>query len=186
MDMDFEALLAMTEVPKELIPHKVPGNDRPLTYEDLVSLLDKVYESPYGAPDVFEESRRTVCVNDTDGDGDCASCARYGDESPCRQRETRGQAKTRVMLEHYALEGRPARHADMWALRAQYVSMKEYVQSDGRPYSTHNPAHFTNRYGMGGTRIPVIQLGVYKGTPEAMMRYEAAENGARLALRLLS
>jgi hypothetical protein len=131
-----------------------------MTYEDLVSLLERVREQPdLRGPDVFADHK-------LDG-------------------ETGRQAKSRTMLD-YSLEGRSVRDADLWALRAQYVSMKQYVQIDGKPYSTHNPLHFTNRYGMGGARVQMIQLGIFKGTPEAMMVECARECAAREALRLLS
>lgn len=100
--------------------------------------------------------------------GDQIEAARWPDE-------TRAEAKARLMKAVY--------DADM---RKKYAVMpKGFVQTDGRPYSTHNPFHFSNRYGM----LPPVntyRVGVFKGTPDEMMRHEARENGARLALRLLS
>lgn len=100
--------------------------------------------------------------------GDQIEAARWPDE-------TRAEAKRRLMHGVY--------EADM---RAKYHSRpKEFVQVDGKPYNTNNPWHFTNRYGMG-MGAPSYRVGVFKATPDEMMRHEARENGARLALRLLS
>lgn len=192
-----EALLrgAVNEVPEELAPHmEREAMSAGLTYEDLMALIRRVEESPYGsmrryladeAPDVFEEARQIRCVNDTNGDGDCAACARNPD-APCRQRETRAQAKTRIMLEMYARDGREIRDRDLWNLRAQYVWVKQYVQGrgEGLPYNTHNWTHFYNRYGMGGLD-PVYMIGLRVDTVERMTRYCAAECAARDALRIL-
>lgn len=104
-----------------------------------------------------------------EGAGDRIEMARWPDE-------TRGEAKRRLMREVYA--------ADM---RAKYhMPPKGFVQIDGKPYSTHNVWHFTNRYGMGGAgRAEELVVGVFKDTPRAMMVECARESGARLALRLL-
>lgn len=102
--------------------------------------------------------------------GDRIEAARWPDE-------TRAEAKRRLMHAVY--------DADM---RKKYaVPPKEFVQGAGvgLPYSTHNPLHFVNRYGMGGPKFETIRVGIFKDTPAEMMRHEARENGARLSLRLL-
>jgi len=137
---------------------KDEGTSSPgLTYEDLTDLLERVYDDPY----------RDSWGNQL---GDQIEAARWPDE-------TRGEVKRRLMRGVYEAD-----------LRAKYhKAPRGFVQIDGKPYSTHDPFHFVNRYGMGGSvRAQEIRLGVFKATPEAMMRHEAAENGARLTLRLLS
>jgi hypothetical protein len=37
---------------------------------------------------------KTYCANDTDGDGDCAACARYGEQSLCRVQVAQGGSPT--------------------------------------------------------------------------------------------
>jgi hypothetical protein len=160
------------------------------TYEDLMDLLRRVADEPYGPPDTFEGARHVVCMNDTDGDGDCASCARYGSQSPCRQMETRVEAKGRLMLEQYAREGRPIRDAHLWSLRAEYARVYQFVQGvgGGLPYSTHNWAHFYNRYGAGmdGRRAPVLMVGLKKDTLMECARAAEQTRVVTLAVHLLS
>lgn len=144
-----------------------PLSERAVAYEDLMALLRRVEEQPWGwepdvvHPDVFEEARR---------DG-----------------ETRRQAKTRIMLEAYNLEGRQIRDADLWALRAQYVRIQEYVQGSGggRPYSTHDWVHFYSRYGSGGGREASLMIGLRRDTVEEMGRRSMIESQSLWAMRLL-
>lgn len=99
--------------------------------------------------------------------GDRIEAARWPDE-------TRAEAKRRLMQAVY--------EADM---RKKYaVRPKHFSQGDGRPYDTNNWFHFTERYGM--RYVPSIAVGIFRETPAQMMQAETAENGARLALRLLS
>jgi hypothetical protein len=143
-----------------------PISQRAMVYEDLMALLRRVEEQPYGwepeivHPDVFEERRR--------------------------EGETRAQAKTRIMLESYSLEGRPIRDSDLWRLRSQYVWIKSYVQGRGQGmrYDTDNWVHFYNRYGMGGTD-PEITVGLWKSTVEEMGRMSMIESQSLWAMRLL-
>lgn len=157
-------LLAASTVPASLIPEPVVS--RVPTYGDLMALIKRIEDQPmYGEPepvhpDVFEAARR--------------------------EGETRRQAKSRIMLEHYAREGFTVRDGDLWALRAQYVTVKEYVQGQGGglPYNTHNWVHFYNRYGMGG-QDPVLMIGLRKDTVEEMGRMSMIESQSLWALRLL-
>lgn len=56
----------------------------------------------------------------------------------------------------------------------EYVGRRRQFMSDGRPYDTHNPFHFIERWGMrpvGVTREvdrSEIIVGVYKDTPARM------------------
>ncbi|QWT29841.1 hypothetical protein PP631_gp060 [Streptomyces phage KimJongPhill] len=152
-------LLAASTVPASLIPEPVVS--RVPTYADLMDLIKRIEDTAYDeAPDVFEAARR--------------------------EGETRRQAKSRIMLEHYAREGFTVRDGDLWALRAQYVAVKEYVQGQGGglPYNTHNWVHFYNRYGMGG-QDPVLMVGLRKSTVEEMGRAGILESEARRTLRIL-
>lgn len=152
-------LLAASTVPASLIPEPVVS--RVPTYGDLMALIKRIEDTAYDeAPDVFEAARR--------------------------EGETRRQAKSRIMLEHYAREGFTVRDGDLWALRAQYVAVKEYVQGQGGglPYNTHNWVHFYNRYGMGG-QDPVLMIGLRKDTVEEMGRMSMIESQSLWALRLL-
>jgi hypothetical protein len=145
----------------------VPLSERAVRYEDLMALLRRMEEQPWGwepelvHPDVFEERRR--------------------------EGETRRQAKTRIMLEAYNLEGRQIRDADLWGLRAQYVRVQEYVQGSGggRPYSTHDWVHFYSRYGSGGGRELSLMIGLRKDTVEEMGRRSMIESQSLWAMRLL-
>lgn len=48
--------------------------------------LDAAHEGARLAVRTLQDFFAHVCVADTNGDGDCASCARLGDASPCRVR----------------------------------------------------------------------------------------------------
>jgi len=134
------------------------------TYEDLMDLLRRVADEPYGPPDTFESARQDD--------------------------ETRVEAKGRLMLEQYAREGRPIRDGHLWALRAEYARMYQFVQGvgGGLPYSTHNWAHFYNRYGAGmdGRRAPVLMVGLRKDTLMECARAAEQTRVVTLALHLLS
>lgn len=169
-DLLRRGIMHVEEVPEELAPRREPMSVG-LKYEDLMALIRRVEDSPWGhvrrtiqdeASDVFERERR--------------------------EGETRAQAKTRVMLEAYSLEGRLIRDVDLWKLRAQYVRIREYVQGSGGglPYDTHNWVHFYSRYGSGGAREVSLMIGLRHETVAECARLCAAESNARAALRLLS
>lgn len=167
-----QLLDSATEVPDYLMSgngefEPQPVSPRAVAYEDLMALLRRVEEQPWGwepelvHPDVFEERRQ--------------------------EGESRRQAKTRIMLEQYNLERRPIRDADLWALRAQYVRVQEYVQGSGggRPYSTHDWVHFYSRYGSGGGRELSLMIGLRVDTVEEMGRRSMIESQSLWAMRLL-
>ena len=163
MDMgNMDDLLRMATVPPELTKAEPePLVSKAPTYDDLMALLKRVEDTAWGqAPDTFED-------------------ARQGDE-------TRAQAKSRIMLEQYSLEGGQIRNAHLFALRGQYVWMREFVQGigGGLPYSTHNWSHFYNRYGMKPL-APVLRIGLRKDTVEEMGRMSMIESQSLWALRLL-
>lgn len=161
-------------------------DEQRMTYEDLEALLKRVEAEPYGwepepvHPDVKAYYQRRVLGQTHEEMADVFEDAR-------REGETRAQAKTRIMLEAYSLEGRGIRDSDLWRLRAQYVWVREYVQGvgGGLPYNTHNWAHFYNRYGQGGAREPVLMIGLRKDTVTEMARLCAAESEALRALQIL-
>ncbi len=170
MGFDMDDLLRMSQVPPELTepePLVIKAQSAP-TYDDLMAMLRKVEEDPWGwgarvaeAPDVFEDARRGE--------------------------ETRTEAKTRVMLEAYSLEGGVPRDSDLWRLRAQYVRVRQYVQGlgEGKPYSTDNWYHFYNRYGAGGAREAVLMVGLRVDTVAEMGRMSMIESQSLWAMRLL-
>lgn len=166
---DMEELMRMATVPVPLDFSQAepePLAPKASLYDDLMALIKRMEDQPWGwepepvHPDVFEAARR--------------------------EGETRRQAKSRIMLEHYAREGFTVRDGDLWALRAQYVSVRQYVQGRGQglPYNTHNWVHFYNRYGMGG-QDPVLMIGLRKDTVEEMGRMSMIESQSLWALRLL-
>lgn len=65
---------------------------------------------------------------------------------------------------------------------------REYVQTDGKPYNTHDWAHYLNRYGSrndGPHRAPTYLVGVLKTTVEEMGRKAMMDVEARRTLRIL-
>lgn len=165
----------------------VPLSKRAVTFENIRALLKKVQEQPpYGwdtepvHPDVKAYYQRRVLGETHEQMADVFEDAR-------RDGETRAQAKTRIMLEAYSLEGGQIRDSDLWRLRAQYVHMRQYVQGSGGglPYNTNNPLHFVNRYARGGAREAVYTVGLRKDTVEEMGRAGIMESQAREALRLM-
>jgi hypothetical protein len=146
----------------------------------------------------------TRCINDTDGDGNCAACAR-NPYAPCRmvvhtpsdvfegarqQDETRAEAKGRIFREllHRQANLPPARRLSddvleagtysYWRSPEEYATRpREYVQGwgGGLPYNTHNPWHFTDRYAMKPARTPNWQR-VWMGVlKDTPMRMAQAE-----------
>lgn len=168
MGFDMEDILKRSTVPLELASAEPePLVSKAPTYDDLMDLLRRMEDHPYGwpgpAPDDWIEGVRG-------------------------EQETRPQAKSRIMLEEYSLSGRQVRDSDLWGLRAQYVWVRSYVQGvgGGLPYNTHNWVHFYNRYGQGGAREPVLMVGLRVDTVAEMARLCAVESEAMRALRILS
>lgn len=60
---------------------------------------------------------------------------------------------------------------------------REYMQCDGRPYSTHNLHHYMSRY--GNPHRPGIVVGVWKETPRLMMEEAARERDSARVLPLM-
>ncbi len=185
MDIDLDALLAkavmqVDEVPEELVPRREPVSAG-LTYEDLMSLLRRLEDEPFGWEQPVHPHVRDIYL-------ERAGSALDVFERERREGETRARAKTRIMLEAYSLDGRQIRDADLWRLRAQYVWIRQYVQGmgDGLPYNTHNWVHFYSRYGSGGAREVSLMIGLRHDTVAECARLCAAESAARVALRLLS
>ena len=158
----------VSRVPDQMMPAGVvrEGVSEGPTYEGLMEVLRRVEAQPYGplgaAPDDWFEGVR--------GEG-----------------ETRGQTKSRVMLEEMSQRGFPIRDADLWKLRAAYVRVYQFVQGYGQglPYNTHNWAHFYNRYGSGRAKDPVYMIGLRVDTVEEMGRAGMIESQSRETLRLL-
>lgn len=152
-------------VPDELLPRaQREALSEGLTHESLMELLRRVEEQPYGpfgaAPDDWFEGAR-------------------------HEGETRSGAKSRIMLKEYSRQGFGIKDHDLWQLRAAYARVYQFVQSDGRPYSTHNWQHFYNRYGADGRRIPVYMIGLRVDTVEEMGRMSMIESQSLWAMRLL-
>lgn len=138
---------------------------RTITADQVSALMDRVYHEPYR-----DSSGRyaTEIVGQRTADAIQEIQMVTADdvfEGARLLGETRAQAKERLF-------------------RRQYVGrQREYMQVDGKPYSTHDWRHFYSRYGT--PHRPGIILGVYAETPETMMRVCAAERSATIALRLL-
>lgn len=166
MDEERTGLFEVSRVPDEIMPRmqREPLSEG-LTHESLMELLQRVADQPYGpfgaAPDDWFEGVR-------------------------HEGETRSGTKTRVMLEEYSRQGFGIKDRDLWQLRAAYARVYQFVQLDGRPYSTHNWQHFYNRYGTGGPhRAPVYMIGLRKDTLAEMARLCAAESEALRTLQIL-
>lgn len=160
-------------------------DEQRMTYKDLEALLKKVEAEPYGYepepvhPDVKAYYQRRVLGQTHEEMADVFEDAR-------REGETRAGAKSRLMLEAYSRQGFGIKDRDLWQLRAAYARVYQFVQTDGLPYSTHNPFHFWNRYGTGGPhRAPVYMIGLRKDTLAEMARLCAAESEALRTLQIL-
>ncbi|QEQ93637.1 hypothetical protein SEA_ZUKO_59 [Streptomyces phage Zuko] len=157
--------------------------EEPPTYDRLMDLLRRLEDQPWPEPEPVHPHVREV-YREILADAQASALDVF--EVERRDGETRAQAKTRIMLEAYSLEGSPIRDTDLWRLRAQYVWIKSYVQGRGQGlrYDTDNWVHFYNRYGMGG-QDPEYMIGLRKSTVQEMMRRSMIESQSLWAMRLL-
>lgn len=158
----------------EILREQEPLPTEALTYKDVQDVLQRVYDEPY-----------------RDSAGNLPSLEHKYPDPLIEHKldtETRADAKARLFAEQYAAYVN--RLADGLGLPPKEYARgpRSYVQSDGRPYDTHDWRHFLNRWGTGvsGRRVPEIRVGVWRSTVEEMRVEGVKEAEARRALRILN